>query len=191
MPAMRAAARTFRATIGSPSFWLGLLPSMALIGALYLVFTPEQPINLNAISTSAGTVIQGRFLRLDLRADVGADCESTVQRWIMRRAGTDSAGRAVWDAHPVEARYNPIVGVGEDLRWSITLPLPASVGPGRWYYASKTLDHCRWGSHLAAVLFGPMRRYSPLVPFEVVGPDADTPPAVVSAPGPVVVVPER
>ncbi len=182
--------RGLRATFGSASFWLGLLPSMGLLGGLYLALAAEEPINLNSVS-AAGAAVQGRALSLDLRADVAADCEGKVERWAVRWIGTDSSGRRVGDWRPFAPAGNPLVGVGDGLRWRITLPLPATLEPGAWFYVSRTVDGCRWGSRLAAALFGPPRRYSPLVPFTVVEPGADTPPAVVPAIGPVVVVPER
>ncbi len=191
MKQANAIARVMRATVGDGSFWLGLLPSLALLGGLYLAFMPEQPLTLNSMTTTHAAVVQGRHFSLDIRADVEMDCDGTVHRWIVRRIGTDAMGRPIWDNHPIQEPKNPITGTGAGLQWRLTLPLPASVTPGHWFYRSMTLDGCRWGTRIGAAVFGPPRRFSGLVPLTVVQPSADTPPAVVPAIGPVVVVPER
>ncbi len=178
--------------INSLGLFLGFALGLPLFGFLYIAVVPSRPTTPAVLTELDGVVSRGGAINLKFKSDRKFDCEVTVARWMYRVVGRDDRGRDIKDYVPLKGNpTNPPVGTGEGLEWYLTLDAPDKLAPGRWFYTYDAWYGCRWGLPIAAVIFGrPHRRGEP-VPILVVDPPADTPPAIVSAPGPITVVPTK
>lgn len=149
------------------------------------VTQPAAPIQLLDVREVDGAAVLGRRLDLLVRIVKRADCNARVVRWLWQHVEID--GRMVPKYVPLKDDANPPVVLNTEVEYILSLAIPADVQPGVWFYTSQTFDGCAWGSRL----WGETVRKSPNIPVRVVAPSPNDPPAVVSAPGPVTVVPAR
>lgn len=148
--------------------------------------TPQAPIQLLEVREVDGVAIVGRRLDLYFRLVKHADCDARVSRWLWEWAMVD--GEFVKRKIPlVMPPVNPIIPVGKETSYILSVPIPPDLRPGQYFYESETRDGCGWGSKLLPESV----RQSPSVAVYLTDPSPADPPEVVSAPGPVTVVPAR
>lgn len=147
---------------------------------------PKAPIQVLEIREVDGVAIAGRRLDLYFRLVKRADCNARVYRWLWSWAMVE--GEFVKKKVPIVMEpVNPIIPVGVETSYILSIPVPQDLQPGHYFYESETRDGCGWGSRFLPESV----RYSPPIPVYLADPSPMDPPQVIPAPGPVTVVPAK
>lgn len=145
------------------------LGALGGFGCVYMVGR-QAPITLVNVHEADGVALRNGALDVRLTLVRTRTCDAHVDRWLWHTDGErDDAGELVRRWVPLPATTNPPTPLGVEVSYILSLPLPANVTPGEWFYWSRTYDGCP----LLPLLASPARE-SPNVPVLVT--EADTPP---------------
>ena len=164
-----------------PAFLLAIIVGLGVGALMVLVLVPRNPIVIGNVREVDGVVVRGQWLELEFNLTRNQQCGARVERWLWHWV---EPGIKHWVQLDTSGA-NPPTKIGEAVSYILAIPVPAAVTPGDWFYWSRTYDYCG----LRSAVFGENIRESANIPVRVIDPYSTTPPQVVTAPGPVLVVP--
>ena len=98
---------------------------------------------------------------LYVNLDRTRDCPSETSRWLW--TWIDNNGSRIKLYYPLMNSSTTLTDVGQDQKFVVSMPIPAGIWPGQWYYWSKTVEHCS----LFANLLHPQIRESSSIPIYI------------------------
>ena len=143
-------------------------------------------IVLQSLREIDGLAFRGGFLDFRFVLIRNRVCDARVERWLWRmEPDEDEPGTVIPHYVPMPQTANPPTPVGVQTKYQLSLPVPANIAAGDWNYFSRTHDDCDnvWNPNQSKF------RDSPNVPVRITEPNSSTQPAIVPAPGPVLIVP--
>lgn len=151
-----------------------------MVGGLFgfsLVYVPNKapPVVLRGVKEVDGLVVRAGSLDLLFNVRRERECSPTVDRWVWQdTAMQDRQGRLVRRFVTLPPASNPPVPLREEVTYILSIPLPSNVQPGKWFYRSRSVDHCNWLPSMASPA-----RESPSTPVTVLdgSPHSTSPPA--------------
>lgn len=166
-----------------PAFFLAIIVGQGVGAFMVLAFIPRNPIVVGNVREVDGVVVRGQWIELEFSLTRNQQCGAKVERWLWHWSEPGVKHWVQLDA----SGANPPTKVGELSKYILAVPVPSAVTPGEWFYWSRTLDYCG----LRSAIFGENVRESMDIPLTIVDPTTATPPQIVTAPGPVLVVPSH
>ena len=174
---MNTIARRTAFTVGAACFFA----VMGAFGGLAAYYNaPRSPVSLADVHLVDAVVYRGKAIVLDFTLTRSILCDSKVDRWLWRN---DDSGRPQWVGLP--SRSNPPTPLGIPVRYQLALPVPAEVTAGNWFYFSRSWDECPGPYGLTFRT----TRDSGNIPIEIADPPATAPMEIITAPGPVTILP--
>ena len=150
--------------------WQNLLAGVGgvLIGgvvgfSLLLWSSRTAPLIIRSVYELDGVVAQGGHLDIVFDIDRLRDCPSETSRWLW--TWVDQDGRRMRQFFPLVSTPTAITDAGLDQHFILSVPLPAGIWPGEWFYISRTIEHCP----LLPSLFRPYIHESPDIPIHIEG----------------------
>ena len=142
--------------------------------------SPRSPVTLKDVHLVNSVVYRGKAIVLDFTLTRSIICDSKVDRWLYKVV---EGGKRYWVGLP--ARANPPTAIGMTVSYQLALPVPPEVASGDWFYFSRSWDECPGPFGLVFRT----TRDSGDVPVEIVDPPTTSPMEIITAPGPVTILP--
>ena len=136
------ALRTIRSML--PMFVLAcLLAGIAGFGTVYYL-AERPPVRIESMRELDGLAVKDGTIDIAFTLTRNRDCEARVDRWMWQDTGTrDRQGEIVKKWVFLQAGPNPPTPLGVETSYVLSIPLPANVTPGTWYYWARTYDGCQ------------------------------------------------
>ena len=117
----------------------GLLATLA--GFAFGLWYQPSPTSFLDLHEADRAVVRGGVLYLSATVDQQRACVTAVRRWLWRQDPRDAA--AVEYSYLPGVPWRPPTPVGIE-RYTIGIPVPASVEAGDWHYLAELEDRCSW-----------------------------------------------
>ena len=156
-----------RAITSIRSIWPAFIVACFLGGiggfGMVLRLANSPPITLVGVKEADGLAVVNGNLEIQLTIVRSHQCDAHVERWMWQPTGQlDRYGRPIRRWVNLPSTANPPTPLGVEVTYLVSIPLPANVTIGDWFYWSRTFDNCP----LVPALQGEPRE-SPDVPVKV------------------------
>ena len=140
----------------------GLLLGSASGYALILWSNRNAPVIVHDEHSVGAATLRSGHIDIFIDLDRMRDCPAETSRWLW--TWVTHEGRQIKQFYPLASSATSLSDPGRDQRLILSLPIPAGVQPGRWFFWSKTIEHCS----LFPSLFRSPIRESADIPISIV-----------------------
>jgi len=113
------------------------------LGFFLLVWTGQRPpVIVHSAYALNGVAARGGHLDIFFELDRQRDCPTETSRWLW--TWVDHDGVKVKQFFPLTNTSTTVTDAGENQEFILSLPLPAGLWEGTWFYWAKTVEHCRF-----------------------------------------------
>jgi len=144
----------FRIFVINSYVLIGLCTSVvcgSLSFALVWYFGNQPAVIVQDVHEVDGVAVSGGFLDLVAHINRVRSCPTHVERWLWR--DTNIAGEIMRQWVPLAGPDAPPSPIGHGEKYTISLPLPNNISPGRWWYYSRSRDDCSFWPGLWSASF--------------------------------------
>jgi hypothetical protein len=115
----------------------------SLLGSLIILWDSRYaPVVVHEEQALSATAIRNGHIDLYFEVDRVRACPATTSRWLW--TWTDHGGMKVKQFYPVSGWASGLSDIGRDQRFILSVPIPAGIPAGQWFYWARTVEHCPW-----------------------------------------------
>ncbi len=136
-------------------------------GFTLLVWAEQRPpVVIHSAYALNEVATRGNHLDILFELDRRRDCPTETSRWLW--IWIDHDGTQIKQFFPLTNTTTSVTDAGDDQEFVLSIPLPAGLWEGTWFYWAKTVEHC---SFLPALFRSPIRE-TPDIAVQITGADA-------------------